>query len=168
MDTSANEARKRKIVIAIDGSKTAEHAFKWYVETIHEKGDFVIALYTPEFKNLTHISCMASHMSIMTADPALMTNLIEEEQKHTRKLIAEIQELMKQADVEGTVKSMIGMPGDQIVKVAEEEGAAFIITGSRGLGTLRRTFLGSVSDFIVHHATVPVFVCKPETQGDMT
>jgi hypothetical protein len=35
----------------------------------------------------------------MTADPALMTNLIEEEQKHTRKLIAEIQELMKQADV---------------------------------------------------------------------
>ena len=59
---------------------------------------------------------------------------------------------------------MIGMPGEQVVRVAEDEGADFIITGSRGLGTFRRTLLGSVSDFIVHHATVPVFICKPEAE----
>lgn len=33
--------------------------------------------------------------------------------------------------------------------------------GSRGLGTIRRTILGSVSDYVVHHANVPVVVCPP-------
>lgn len=57
---------------------------------------------------------------------------------------------------------MMGEPGEQIVRVAEDEGADFIVTGSRGLGTIRRTLLGSVSDYIVHHSPVPVFVCKAE------
>ncbi|XP_045165563.2 putative universal stress protein SERP1273 isoform X2 [Mercenaria mercenaria] len=164
MDKSTTEPRKRKIVIGMDGSKNAEDAFKWYAETLHEKGDFVIAIYTPEFKKLTHVSCMASHMSMMTADPALMTKLIEEEQQQTRLLLGEIHELMNVADIKGTVKQMMGVPGEEIVKVAEDEGADFIITGSRGLGTIRRTLLGSVSDYIVHHSPVPVFVCKPELQ----
>lgn len=55
---------------------------------------------------------------------------------------------------------MTGEPGEEIVQAAIKEGADFIVTGSRGLGKLRRTFLGSVSDYVVHHATVPVLVCR--------
>ena len=48
-----------------------------------------------------------------------------------------------------------------ICKLAEDENAQFIIMGSRGVGTLRRTFLGSVSDYIVHHSHIPVAVVPP-------
>ena len=50
--------------------------------------------------------------------------------------------------------------GHALVRVQEEEDAHFIVMGSRGKGTLRRTFMGSVSDYVVHHASVPVLVCR--------
>lgn len=62
----------------------------------------------------------------------------------------------------GTVRSAQSEnPGEGIVKTAIELDADMIIMGSRGLGTIRRTILGSVSDYVVHHANVPVVVCPP-------
>lgn len=60
----------------------------------------------------------------------------------------------------GKVKSVAGKPGEVICSVAEEEHALFIICGSRGKGTFRRTFLGSISDYVLHHSNIPVFICK--------
>lgn len=61
----------------------------------------------------------------------------------------------------GKVKSvMASKPGEGILKAAEDEHASMIVLGSRGKGLLRRTFMGSVSDYVIHHSHVPVFVCK--------
>jgi nucleotide-binding universal stress UspA family protein len=38
--------------------------------------------------------------------------------------------------------------------------AAALVMGSRGLGAFKRAFLGSVSDYIVHHSEVPVIIVK--------
>jgi len=51
-------------------------------------------------------------------------------------------------------------PGEIICKVAEEEDVAMIIVGTRGLGKVRRAIMGSVSDYVVHHAPCPVIVCR--------
>lgn len=51
-------------------------------------------------------------------------------------------------------------PSHGIIEIADKEKARFIVTGSRGMGVIRRTILGSVSDFILHHAHCPVFVYK--------
>ncbi|KAK2167557.1 hypothetical protein LSH36_26g04062 [Paralvinella palmiformis] len=53
-------------------------------------------------------------------------------------------------------------PGETIVKIADEEGANLIVTGSRGSGKVRRTIMGSVSDYVLHHAHCPVLVCRQE------
>lgn len=63
--------------------------------------------------------------------------------------------------VNGTVKSVhTTTPGEGIVKIAKDVDAAVIITGCRGLGKIRRTFIGSTSDYILHHSHVPVVVCR--------
>jgi nucleotide-binding universal stress UspA family protein len=55
-----------------------------------------------------------------------------------------------------------GKPGELIIKNCEEEHANIVVLGSRGQGAVRRTFLGSVSDYIVHHSHAPVCVVPPE------
>ena len=55
-----------------------------------------------------------------------------------------------------------GKPGEAIVQKAEENGASLIVMGSRGLNAIRRTFTGSVSDYVLHHANIPVLVVPPQ------
>lgn len=55
-----------------------------------------------------------------------------------------------------------GHPGAHVCEVASKHNAAFIVCGSRGMGTVRRTILGSTSDYIIHHAGVPVVVVPKE------
>jgi nucleotide-binding universal stress UspA family protein len=51
-------------------------------------------------------------------------------------------------------------PGEAIVDIAKAEEVSMVVMGTRGLGTVRRTILGSVSDFVLHHAHCPVVVCS--------
>lgn len=60
----------------------------------------------------------------------------------------------------GKVKGHAGKPGEVIISIAEEENVSFIVCGSRGSGNLRRTLLGSISDYVLHHAHMPVVICK--------
>jgi nucleotide-binding universal stress UspA family protein len=39
-------------------------------------------------------------------------------------------------------------------------GVGLIVLGSRGLGAISRTLIGSVSDSVVKHAHCPVFVVR--------
>ncbi|CAK8681898.1 unnamed protein product [Clavelina lepadiformis] len=55
-----------------------------------------------------------------------------------------------------------GSPGETLASFLESENADLVIVGSRGMGKIRRTVLGSVSDFLVHHAKVPVVVFREE------
>lgn len=67
--------------------------------------------------------------------------------------------------IKHTLERLHEPAGEAIVKAAEEHNVDFIVVGSRGLGTIRRTIMGSVSDYIVHHAYVPVLICKHTDQN---
>jgi nucleotide-binding universal stress UspA family protein len=53
-----------------------------------------------------------------------------------------------------------GSPGEFIIKAAKEENVDMIIMGARGLGKLKKTILGSVSDHILNKSKVPVLIIK--------
>lgn len=54
-----------------------------------------------------------------------------------------------------------GSPGDVILNYSKKENATAVVMGCRGLGKLRRTLLGSVSDYVVRHSSIPVIVVPP-------
>ena len=56
---------------------------------------------------------------------------------------------------------MIDSVGHTICEIAKENNASTIVMGQRGLGAIRRTFLGSTSDYVLHHAHIPVAVIPP-------
>jgi len=54
-----------------------------------------------------------------------------------------------------------GHPGEAVCKVAKERSVDHVVLGSRGLSTVSRALVGSVSDYCLHHAHVPVSVVPP-------
>lgn len=60
---------------------------------------------------------------------------------------------------------MDGDPGYSVCQAAENWGADLIVVGRRGRTGFTEAFLGSVSNYVVHHASCSVFVIqdvKPE------
>ncbi len=53
-----------------------------------------------------------------------------------------------------------GDPGESIVEAATSEEADLIVVGSHGRGAVGRFLIGSVSDHVVRHASVPVLVVR--------
>lgn len=60
--------------------------------------------------------------------------------------------------VETTQKA--GAPGETICEVAKEWQADLILLGSRGRAGLSEWLLGSVSNYVMHHAPCSVLVCR--------
>lgn len=59
---------------------------------------------------------------------------------------------------------MVGNSRDAIVETAKTEKIDVVVVGSRGLGTLSRLLLGSVSDYVVKHSPCPVLVARYEEE----
>lgn len=59
-----------------------------------------------------------------------------------------------------TVSSQVlkGDPGQSVVAAAKAQACDLIVMGSRQRGPVRRLLLGSVSNYVVHHAECPVLI----------
>ncbi|MDY6837726.1 MAG: universal stress protein [Thermodesulfobacteriota bacterium] len=58
-------------------------------------------------------------------------------------------------------KVLIGNPGEDILKYAQDEDIDLIIMGTHGRKGLERTLMGSVADLVVRRASVPVMTVNP-------
>ena len=72
---------------------------------------------------------------------------------------AEPLRILRDAGLSASVVVGYGIPGEEIVRCASEQGAAAIAVGRRGAG-LTKALLGSVSDYVVKHAKQPVVVVE--------
>jgi nucleotide-binding universal stress UspA family protein len=57
-------------------------------------------------------------------------------------------------------KIMYGDEGPRIVKFAHDRNFDLIVIGSRGMSSIKETFLGSTSNYVVHKSKIPVLVVK--------
>ena len=67
----------------------------------------------------------------------------------------------------GRIKAVFNnRAGEALVDVAKEKKPLMVVMGTRGMGTMRRTILGSVSDYVLHHAHCPVMIYRTEAQSE--
>lgn len=138
------------IIIGVDESDIAEFAFEWYAMNFHKTGNKVVLLHCPE-----------NYINATTMSPGRVMELQREVEGKSSDLKRKFIEKANKLGIEAEFKiESAEKPGHAIVDTATKTDAAFIVTGTRGMGKIRRTILGSVSDFVVHHAPCPVLVCR--------
>ncbi|XP_046339536.1 TRAP-T-associated universal stress protein TeaD-like [Haliotis rufescens] len=155
---AAHSHPARRVVIAMDGSDYSVRAFEWYVANLHTTNDEYEAVigYCPEYGHFFH-----SPLFSFNADAAEIAEHFRKEEEHIQSVCASLNNRLEESGIHGRVVRLADKcPGNAIVRLAEEEEAECIVTGTRGHSKLRQTLLGSVSQYIVHHAHIPVFVCK--------
>jgi nucleotide-binding universal stress UspA family protein len=59
----------------------------------------------------------------------------------------------------------VGKPGREIVQLAATSGADLIVMGTHGMGTARRWFFGSVTDYVLRHTPIPLLAVPPAAPG---
>ena len=70
------------------------------------------------------------------------------------------------APLEGVVKKvehqvLVGHVVDTLLSTAVKNDASLVVVGARGVGTLQRLLLGSVSESVLRHADRPVLIVRP-------
>lgn len=144
---------KSIVLIAMDGSEHSNAAFKWYMQHIHRPEHHVLLLHISERNEV------AGALGATSEGGSVQAMMAETEQRETTFLDI-LSKKLKSEGIGGKVKSVTGKPGEAICQVANDENVTFIVTGTRGLGRIKRTFVSSVSDYILHHAHCPCIVVK--------
>ncbi|XP_063417072.1 universal stress protein Sll1388-like isoform X1 [Mytilus trossulus] len=151
----------KTVIIAFDGSDYAKYAMKFYADWCYKPTDQIIVVYCVELSDIVATEKTISGLNEASAnfsiDREVLKQLIDQEIERIKTRLIEFAVYMREIKLNGVVKStQASSPGEGILNIAKELNADMIVTGCRGHGTFRRTFLGSVSGFILHHAHIPV------------
>lgn len=139
-----------KILVAIDGSKNSERALL--------KAKKIGAALNSEI-TIIHVMKDISQSPYSSMNVSL-GSLKDSFEKQAMEILEHALENFK--DYNNKVDSLLetGNPGYKIAEVAKEGEYDLIVIGSRGLDTLSRVMLGSVSNRVVNKAETSVLVVK--------
>ncbi|MDR0298185.1 MAG: universal stress protein [Streptococcaceae bacterium] len=139
----------KKIIVGIDGSVEATHAF-----------DKAVALAKDDQAELVLVNVidLRNFQSLLSYDQVVA----EDTQKGAENLIADFAKEATQAGVVsvktrvefGTPKVMLGQT------IPTEENADLIVLGATGLSYIERVFIGSVAQFIINRAPCDTLIVR--------
>ena len=146
----------RRILIAIDGSEHAAAAAAFVAKL---RLDPTMAV---------QLAGVVQSPPYPATTPAFATGMVRDA---LAQIVKERTAALEQALVEaaspfaGLVKKIerqvfVGHPIEALLRTAATSDAGLVVVGARGLGTLKRLVLGSVSEGILRHADRPVLIVK--------
>ncbi len=147
-----DENGRRPVVIATDGSESAEQAVVAGARVARTLGTKAVLVYVrPSIGPL--------------GDPYYQEKLTEQ-MAHARAALDRAQTLAGQEGCDADEEILEGTPADRIVELARARNAPLIVVGSRGLGAVKGALLGSVSQDVLRRSGRPVLIVRAAASAD--
>ena len=156
----------RKILVAVDYLASTSEVFEQAMQLAQAYGSQLMIFHTiqeetPGIPEIDTFISISPYGGVYFKDMIeLKQQLIEEARE---KLLAWLRSFGEQATKRGIPTEFdykIGEPGRQICELAKSWGADLIAIGRRGRKGLSEIVLGSVSNYVVHHAPCSVLVIQ--------
>jgi nucleotide-binding universal stress UspA family protein len=140
----------RKILVPLDGSKTAEGVLP------HAK-----ALAYSEGAELILLTVAANPaLDFVFSDPGLARRAEEDQEERSKQYIAEVEKELKSAGFRVSTLLRVGAVAETILQTAEEMQVDVIAMSTHGRTGPARWLLGSVADRVVRSSKVPVLLIR--------
>ena len=147
---------RRQILIATDGSETANEAAAFGIEMVGCSGAKIYAVYVID----------TTPYRSVPLDQIWSKDTLDEFERAGHEATSYIEKIARAAGVEVESRVLKGHPAEKIISFAEDNNIDMIIVGSLGKGGYERLVLGSVSEKIVRHAKVPVLVVRERHKSE--
>ena len=141
-----------RVVVGVGDTDLTSPAIRFAFETAARRGIGVTAVHAWSPAVASYAGCNLA--------PAIAEICDEQERRQQLLLQALLGVRRNSPDVDVKLHLVRGSPGQ--VLVGESPGAELVVVGSRGLGALRGTLLGSVSQTLLRHADCPVAVVRAD------
>ena len=153
-----------RILLATDGSEEATLAAQTAIDLANKTGSELHVVYADMLPYSTAL--YEGYQAGVDAGAYLQDESEELTRRGQGRLDEQVRKIKAAGGNVAQAHFRIGRTDAEITALAEEIGAGLIVVGSRGLGGIRRTMLGSVSDSVVRHAHCPVLVVRKEEPTD--
>ena len=150
-----------KILIATDGSKFSKEAVDFTADIVSRPDITEVKIITViEPFALNEIETLIESVEEL-ADPS--NEEARQAKEKADQMAAAFKGKFPGTKINVTSEIIGGPAAPTIVEKAETWGADLIVVGSHGRGFWKRSWLGSVSDRVVHHAPCAVMVVKAKS-----
>jgi nucleotide-binding universal stress UspA family protein len=136
----------KNILVPLDGSKNSFRGLDRAISIAKDSKATITGIYVFHLPRLAGIK--------------LTKNMEKEARENATRAIGIAKGLVEKNGITYKWKTTAGKTGDAIVNTANGTRADMIVIGARGLGATKEKFLGSVSNYVMHKATMPVLVVK--------
>lgn len=146
------------IVVFVDGSDLADKAFEKAVQW-KKKDDTLYVVHIP--KDMS--GAMKGIIVMQTLDTTLFNEINSDIVEHSKSLIAKYVKKCAELAVSNMHGVSLGIsndPTEEAVQFLQEHKATVVFVGSRGLGAMKKFFMGSFSDYVLKNAGCSVMVVK--------
>ncbi len=142
----------RKILFPIDFSECSTSVFPQALDISRQ---FDAKLY------LLFVARDISYLTTIDVSRGLLKNMVAEIARTGENQIQAFCEKNMSDFSNYETKVVIGNPEEQILKSAHQQGIDLIIMATHGRKGLDRTLMGSVADYVIKNADVPVLTTNP-------
>ena len=144
------------IVCGVDGSADSQAAVEFAAQLASRLGTRLVLANVAES---AHIPYAAAAPFGGGAVRMAVTEEIDAHEKAAERLLEQVAVAHGLAGAERRV--LVGLPGEGLADLADQEDAELVVVGSRGRGAFKAAFLGSVSNSLVGVARCPVVIVPP-------
>jgi nucleotide-binding universal stress UspA family protein len=151
----------RTVTVALDGSRSARAALDYFA-ALPLPGDLVV--------RLVGVVEPLRYPSVDLLSPQLVQLMKEYEDERRGELERVL--AIAAADLRGRVRkvtttTLVGQAAPSILSEAAKQPSDLIVVGARGLGTVKRLLLGSVSESVLRHASCSVLIVRAKEHADL-
>jgi nucleotide-binding universal stress UspA family protein len=153
----------QKILVAVDGSVISEAAFGEALDLARQTGATLMLLHVllPDERSLPTVYYYYPIVSSSIANQ--YQERWEAEIEHGLAMLRSLAQRASRLGVRVEFTQNIGDPGRLICEIAADWKADLIILGRRGYTGFNEFFLGSVSNYVTHHAPCSVLTVQHST-----